>query len=129
VADAGVMLKGTLASGFCSPPFTWAQAATDARIRSNTAFANLIVISPCFSRSSIQALHPERSGALLFIVYHHRDRTKFSGLFSLTGVFSSAYHARGDFPLLSVMLHLYRLSVPLFQAINLKLEATPLWVH
>jgi hypothetical protein len=40
------MLKGTLASGFCSPAFTWAQAAADARVRNNTGFANFIVISP-----------------------------------------------------------------------------------
>src|SRR5271169_6712755 len=40
-----VIVKGTLASGFCSPTLTWAQAATDARVKSNGAFANFIVIS------------------------------------------------------------------------------------
>jgi len=40
------MVKGMLASGFCSPALTWAQAATDAREKSNAAFANFIVISP-----------------------------------------------------------------------------------
>ena len=42
-----VMVKGRLASGFCSPTLTWAQAAADARVKSNAAFANFIVISPC----------------------------------------------------------------------------------
>ena len=41
-----VMLKGTVASGFVSPALTWAQAAADARVRSNIPFANFIVISP-----------------------------------------------------------------------------------
>ena len=44
-----VMVNGTLASGFCSPILTWAQAATDASVKSNAAFANFIVNSPCFS--------------------------------------------------------------------------------
>jgi hypothetical protein len=39
-----VMVKGRLASGFCSPILTWAQAATDTRVKSNAAFANFIVI-------------------------------------------------------------------------------------
>src|SRR5580704_109819 len=50
-----VMLKGMLASGFCSPMFTWAQAATDASVVSNAAFANLMVFS-----SSIVYYHPSR---------------------------------------------------------------------
>src|SRR6516225_8732484 len=41
-----VMVKGRLASGFSSPILTWDQAATDARVKSNAAFANFIVISP-----------------------------------------------------------------------------------
>src|SRR5215469_3529028 len=41
-----VMVKGRLASGFCSPTLTWAQAPTDAKVKSNPAFANFIVISP-----------------------------------------------------------------------------------
>ena len=49
------MVKGRLASGFCSPTLTWAQAAADARVRSNAAFANFIVISPCFSSALSQA--------------------------------------------------------------------------
>jgi hypothetical protein len=40
-----VMLKGRLASGFCSPTLTWAQAATDTSVKSSGAFANLIVMS------------------------------------------------------------------------------------
>ena len=43
-----VILKGRVASGFCSPTLTWAQAAADAKVRSSAAFANFIVISPCF---------------------------------------------------------------------------------
>jgi hypothetical protein len=39
------MLKGTLASGFCSPTFTWDHAATDTKVKTNGAFANFIVIS------------------------------------------------------------------------------------
>jgi hypothetical protein len=50
------MLKGRLASGFCSPALTWAQAAVDASVSSNAAFANFIVIvSPCFSSAD----HPQ----------------------------------------------------------------------
>src|SRR6202789_1171744 len=44
-----VMVKGRLASGFCSPILTWAQAAAGARVKSNVAFANFIAISPCYS--------------------------------------------------------------------------------
>ena len=46
-----VMVKGTLASGFCSPALTWPQAAADARVKSNAAFANFIVIFSCASRA------------------------------------------------------------------------------
>src|SRR5215475_7986623 len=45
-----VMVKGRPASGFCSPALTCAQAAAAAKVSSKTAFANLIVNSPCFSR-------------------------------------------------------------------------------
>ena len=41
-----VMVKGRLASGFCSPTLTWAQTAADARVKSTTVFAKRIVISP-----------------------------------------------------------------------------------
>ena len=60
-----VMVKGRLASGFCSPALTWAHAAADARVSSNTAFANFIVISPCFSSPPIL----RDPGALLPIVF------------------------------------------------------------
>jgi hypothetical protein len=43
-----VMVKGRVASGFCSPTLTCAQAAPAAPMTSNAAFANFIVISPCF---------------------------------------------------------------------------------
>jgi hypothetical protein len=52
-------VKGMLASGFCSPILTWAQAAIDARVKSNVAFANFIVIllfSPCFSSARPYAI-------------------------------------------------------------------------
>jgi hypothetical protein len=39
------MVKGRLASGFCSPTLTWVQAATDASVKSNAALVNFIVIS------------------------------------------------------------------------------------
>src|ERR1700722_9593365 len=39
-----VMVKGKSASGFCSPTLTWAQAATDAIVKSTAAFANFIDI-------------------------------------------------------------------------------------
>jgi len=35
-----VMVKGRLASGFCSPTLTWARAATDAMVRSTAALAH-----------------------------------------------------------------------------------------
>src|SRR5215813_4833508 len=44
------ILKGCVASGFCSPTLTWAQAATDARVN-NTAFANFISILPRFQNT------------------------------------------------------------------------------
>src|ERR1035437_2323420 len=62
-----VMVKGRLASGFCSPTLTWAQAATDTRVKSNGAFANFIVISLLASR----APDLERFGALSLIVHYH----------------------------------------------------------
>jgi hypothetical protein len=39
-----VMVKGILASGFCSPALTCAQAATAASVRINAAFSNFIII-------------------------------------------------------------------------------------
>src|SRR5215471_19105224 len=59
-----VILKGRLGSGFWSPALTWAQAAADARLSSNTAFANFIVISPCFSRAVL------RDAGALSVVNH-----------------------------------------------------------
>src|SRR5262245_46846210 len=59
-----VMVKGRLVSDFCSPALIWAHAAVDARVSSNAAFANFIVISPCFLSAQLT-----RSGALLAIVY------------------------------------------------------------
>src|SRR5580658_8830956 len=44
-----VMVKGWLASGFCSPALTCAQTAACVRVSSNAAFDNFIFISPCFS--------------------------------------------------------------------------------
>src|SRR5262249_22263154 len=44
------ILKGTVASGFCWPTLTWAQAVIDPKVNNNTAFANFIVIFPRFSR-------------------------------------------------------------------------------
>src|SRR5262249_44316571 len=60
-----VIVKGRLVSDFCSPALTWAQAAADARVSSNIAFANCIVISPLLLKHPILR-HP---GALLPIVY------------------------------------------------------------
>jgi hypothetical protein len=37
-----------LASGFCSPTLTWAQAVADAMVINNAVIANFIVISPRF---------------------------------------------------------------------------------
>jgi hypothetical protein len=34
-----VIVKGMVASGFCSPAFTWAQTATDAKMSSSAAVA------------------------------------------------------------------------------------------
>src|SRR5439155_24664483 len=51
-----VIVKGRLVSGFCSPALNWAQAAADARISSNAAFANFIVVSPCFSSARSYAI-------------------------------------------------------------------------
>jgi hypothetical protein len=48
------MVNGRLASGFCSPILTWAQAATDARVKSNAAFANFIVILLAFQAPGLQ---------------------------------------------------------------------------
>jgi hypothetical protein len=42
------MVKGRLASGFCSPALTCAQTAADAKVYSNAAFANFIEISPFY---------------------------------------------------------------------------------
>jgi len=47
-----VMVKGTVASGFCSPTLTWAQAAGDTRVKSNAAFASFIVSSLLASQSA-----------------------------------------------------------------------------
>src|ERR1700685_1732615 len=63
-----VMVKGRLASGFCSPTLTWARAATDARVKNNAVFANFIGVSPRLS--SEQA--PERSSLLLQTVLYTR---------------------------------------------------------
>ena len=41
-----VILKGSVASGFCSPTLTWAHAAGAARVRSSAAFANFIIMTP-----------------------------------------------------------------------------------
>src|SRR2546423_15622853 len=43
-----VMLKGTAASGFCSPAFTWAQTAAETKVSSSAAVAtfSFIDISP-----------------------------------------------------------------------------------
>jgi hypothetical protein len=54
------MVKGGLASGFCSPTLTWVQAATDTTVKSSGAFANFIVISLLVS----PAPGLKRSGAL-----------------------------------------------------------------
>src|SRR3954453_22537443 len=43
-----VIVKGRLATGFCSPALTWAQAARGVKARSQAAFANFIVVSPYF---------------------------------------------------------------------------------
>ena len=40
-----VILKGCVASGFCAPILTWAQADTDAAVKSK-ALANFIIVSP-----------------------------------------------------------------------------------
>src|ERR1700686_1580649 len=61
-----VMVKGRPASGFCSPTLTWAQAASDARVKSNAAFADFIVISPCFSSA------PILSDRALLLIVHYR---------------------------------------------------------
>jgi hypothetical protein len=45
------MLKGGLASDFCSPALTWAHADADARVSISTTFANFVIISPRFSRA------------------------------------------------------------------------------
>src|SRR5262252_686159 len=63
-----VIVKGTLASGFCSPALTWAQAAADAKVSSNTAFANFIIISPCFSRPVLRD-----PGALLSVLRAYQN--------------------------------------------------------
>src|SRR5512134_2024002 len=41
-----VMLNGTVASGFWSPPLTWAEAADGTRDSSNAVVTNFIVVSP-----------------------------------------------------------------------------------
>jgi hypothetical protein len=51
-----VMVKGTPASGFCSPILTCAKAAADARVSSDAALANFIVISPCCSSADFAEL-------------------------------------------------------------------------
>src|SRR5262245_57694388 len=70
-----VIVKGRLVSDFCSPALTWAQAAADARVSSNVAFANCIVISPLLLKLPIL----RDPGALLPIVYDGRDHDKISG--------------------------------------------------
>ena len=44
-----VMVKGRLASGFCSPTLIWASAVADARVKSTAIFAKRIVMSPCLA--------------------------------------------------------------------------------
>src|SRR5581483_7584886 len=51
-----VILKGRVASGFVSPALTWPQAATAARVNSNPAFANFIIISLCFPSARSSAI-------------------------------------------------------------------------
>src|SRR5258706_13567491 len=51
VDDTVVISNGSVTSGFCSPTLTWAHAAGDARVSSNTAFENLTVIHPSFLRT------------------------------------------------------------------------------
>jgi hypothetical protein len=46
VDDTVVISNGCVTSGFCSPMLTWAHAAGEARVRSNTAFESLTVIPP-----------------------------------------------------------------------------------
>src|SRR5262245_27915992 len=60
-----VSVKGRIVSDFCSPALTWPQAAADARVSSNIAFANCIVIPPLLLKHPILR-HP---GALVPIVY------------------------------------------------------------
>src|SRR6185295_17026217 len=48
-----VMVKGRLASGFCSPTLTWAHTAADARVTNNAVFTTFIVM---FSFSSLPPL-------------------------------------------------------------------------
>src|SRR2546426_1784800 len=75
----GVMLKGRLASDFCSPALTWAQTAAAASVSSNAAFANFIVISP----SSFKRPILREPGALStlanvrFIKRYHEVQTLF----------------------------------------------------
>ena len=47
-----VILKGRVASGFCSPTLTWAQAAA-AKVRSSAALANFIIILLLFLKNSV----------------------------------------------------------------------------
>src|SRR3954453_10391262 len=66
-----VSVKGRLASGVCSPTFTWGQAATEASVRSNAAFTVFIVISPLlFKRPTL------RDPGRIVIVHCHDDRAK-----------------------------------------------------
>src|SRR5262245_12434071 len=39
-----VILKGRVASGFCSPTLTWVQPATGARVRNSAALASFIIV-------------------------------------------------------------------------------------
>src|SRR5262249_25155458 len=55
-----VMVKGTLASGFCSPILKCAQGAADAAVRRNTALTNFIVTFSVAFPEEADFRHPGR---------------------------------------------------------------------
>ena len=56
-----VMVKGRLASGFCSPTLIWASPVADATVRSNAIFAKRILMSPYLVHCQRERLVPRSS--------------------------------------------------------------------
>src|SRR5579872_6368451 len=67
-----VMLKGRLASGFCSPTLVWGNAATEATVKSNAVLANFIIMIILW----FQSARFQRSRASMSIVHYHGDGAK-----------------------------------------------------